>query len=377
MTGAIAEVRRSLSASDDATLIEGFAERVRRDRMATAELVAHVEEIDRRELWARHGCSSMFSFCTDRFHISESQAGRLIWAARTARRFPVIFDMLAGGDVHLTTINTLAAYLTDENHRDVLSRARHLKKRELERLVAEIAPRPDVPSRVVALPRPRDAGTAPASLLALDAVVEKAMETPPPSSASPARPAGRVEPLSPRRFKIEVTVDEDTHDALRELQDLLSHQIPNGDPAAIVARALNELLERTRAKRAAKTDRPKARKNDVATPARTRHVPAAARRKTWEDSGGRSRTCRPTDIDAPRGASSRSITSSPSRAAAPTTARTPSSSVARTTSTKPIATTGGRSWTPSVVRRTAFESHCPSTRAARRRTAVANVATAH
>ena len=61
--------------------------------------------------------------------------------------------MIARGDIHLTTVNMLAAHLTEANHAEVLSRARHRSKRDIEKLVAELAPRPDLPSRVVALPQ--------------------------------------------------------------------------------------------------------------------------------------------------------------------------------------------------------------------------------
>lgn len=49
--------------------------------------------------------------------------------------------------------NTSLAHVTEENHRAVLQRAKHKSSREIEVLVAELAPRPDVASRVRALPR--------------------------------------------------------------------------------------------------------------------------------------------------------------------------------------------------------------------------------
>jgi hypothetical protein len=71
-------------------LLERFAALVRQDRSNTAELLAYIAEIDARKLWAKHACSSMFAFCMERFHMSESMTAKRIWAARTARRFPSI-----------------------------------------------------------------------------------------------------------------------------------------------------------------------------------------------------------------------------------------------------------------------------------------------
>jgi 5-methylcytosine-specific restriction endonuclease McrA len=92
-----------------------------------------------------------------------------------------------------------------------------------------------------------------------------------------------VEPLSPRRYRIEVTVGQETHDNLREIQELLSHQIPNGDPAAIIDRAIALLLEQTRKERRAKVGRPRPSKGSGGS---TRHVPAEVRREVWERDGG-------------------------------------------------------------------------------------------
>ena len=67
-----------------------------------------------------------------------------------------------------------------------------------------------------------------------------------PEPVESKRPAV-IAPLSPRRYEIRVTVDQETHDRLRQLQDLLADR----DPAAIVSRALELLLDRTLAKKAA------------------------------------------------------------------------------------------------------------------------------
>jgi hypothetical protein len=52
-----------------------------------------------------------------------------------------------------------------------------------------------------------------------------------------------TKPLSPGRFKLELTLGQDTHDKLEQLRELLRHQNPSGDLTSIVERALSELLE--------------------------------------------------------------------------------------------------------------------------------------
>src|SRR6187399_954477 len=134
-------------------LLEHFTNLVARDRRTTARLLVAIAEIDERKLWAAHACPSMFAFCVERFHMSEQVTAKRIWAARTARRFPVVLEMVERGQLHLAAIHLLARHLTPENCSDVLLRARHKSSREIERLVAVLAPRPDVASTVRALPR--------------------------------------------------------------------------------------------------------------------------------------------------------------------------------------------------------------------------------
>ena len=52
-----------------------------------------------------------------------------------------------GGELHLSGVHQLAGHLTEENHREVLRRAKHRSMREIDLLVAEIAPRADVVGR--------------------------------------------------------------------------------------------------------------------------------------------------------------------------------------------------------------------------------------
>jgi hypothetical protein len=86
--------------------------------------------------------------------LSDDEAYNRVVAARTARRFPVVLDLLAAGDVHLTTIRLLAGQLTPQNHLGVLGSARGTRKAEVEEIVARLAPRPDVPASVRRLRTP-------------------------------------------------------------------------------------------------------------------------------------------------------------------------------------------------------------------------------
>src|SRR5713226_3987543 len=120
-----------------------------KEREASVELVAHLAALDSRPaVYAAQGFGSLFSYCTQALRLSEDAACNRIEAARACRRFPVILDLLASGEVTLTAVRLLGRHLTAENHRAVLARAKGHSRQQIEVLVAELAPRPDVHTSV-------------------------------------------------------------------------------------------------------------------------------------------------------------------------------------------------------------------------------------
>jgi len=145
----------SLQRIDNHQLLHDFSELVDKDRRDTATMLAYIAEIDRRKLYLEHAFPSMFAFCTSRFRMSEAIAAKRIRAGRAADAFPCIFRMIACGELHLSGVHQLAGHLTEDNHKKVLQRAKHRSMREIERLIAEISPKPDVPASIRALPARR------------------------------------------------------------------------------------------------------------------------------------------------------------------------------------------------------------------------------
>jgi hypothetical protein len=291
-----------LPALTDRDLIAEVHRLTQDERQATARLIAALMELDARRLYLSEGCSSLFTYCTQVLHFSEHAAYGRIEAARAARRFPAIIDLLTDGSITLTAVGLLAARLTAENYSALLSGARHKSKRDVERMVAEIRPQPPVASSVRKLPAPRSTVSAAlavrppesAPMQASPAIVHPAGELFAPTPAStapdlvrrqeaPAKPAV-IAPLGPERYKLQVTISREAHDHLRRAQDLLRHVIPNGDPAAIVERGLALLVQQLETKKLAAATRPR---DGIAPLARSRRVPAAVKRAVWARDEGR------------------------------------------------------------------------------------------
>jgi hypothetical protein len=244
---------------------------------------------------------SLFRYCTEILRLSEAAACNRIKAARAARKFPVILDLLADGSVNLTTVRLLAPHLHEENHRALLGEATGMTRRQVDKLVARLAPRPDVPSTIRKLPAPTPIVAAEAVTVALtcpafegevaaalggaSAVSPLTTERPATATTSPVaahRPV--VAPLSPERYRLQCTIGEEAEEQLRRLQDLLRREIPDGDPGEIVARALPLLLREVEKRRFAATPTPRSGRG---TKPGSRHVPADVQREVWARDGGR------------------------------------------------------------------------------------------
>jgi hypothetical protein len=223
-----------------------------KERAASVELVAHLAVLDvRPALYAAEGHGSLFTYCTEVLRLSEDAACNRIQAARACRDFPMILDLLASGAMSLTSVRMVRPHLTPENHEAVLARACGRRRREIEALVAELAPRPDVPSSVRKLPTATPAPTlmpvATPPAARVEAATLGASEPAPPVSSPPPPLTKRrpiIETTSPERYRVQFTIGKESHHKLRCVQALLRREIPDGDPGAIYDRALTLLLEK-------------------------------------------------------------------------------------------------------------------------------------
>ena len=260
------------------------------ERESAAHLVAHLAALDTRpSAYAALGYGSLFAYCVQALRLSEDAACNRIETARACRRFPALLGLLATGEMSLTSIRKLGRHLTPGNIDAVLARARRASQATIEALVAELAPRPDAPTLVRRLPSPASAAPVArgsASLLPPAADVGPA--------APPAPPRPVIQVTSPQRYRVQFTVGEETHAKLRRLQALLRREIPDGDPARIVDRALTLLLEKVEKAKTGAAARPRParpirprtdRPDSPAAP--SRHIPREVRRSVWRRDGGR------------------------------------------------------------------------------------------
>jgi hypothetical protein len=166
----------------------------------------------------------------------------------------VILDVLAAGSMTLTSVRVLGRHLTLENHLAVLEKAKGRTRHQIDALVAELAPQPDVPTSIRKLPAlTAPSPTLPASLVPIPAGTGQACAAATALTDAPPvlRPVPRpiVQVTAPGRYRFQFTLGQEARDRLRRVQALLRREIPDGDEAAIFDRALKVLeadVEKTR-----------------------------------------------------------------------------------------------------------------------------------
>ncbi|HUF50722.1 MAG TPA: hypothetical protein VMN60_07815 [Longimicrobiales bacterium] len=309
----------------DADLLVRVREAASHERRATATVIALLMELDTRRLYLGEGYSSLFTYCTQVLHLSEHAAYGRIEAARAARRFPALLVRLEEGTLTLTSLCLLAPHLTAANHEAVLDEACHKSKREVEQIVARLSPKSDVAATLRKVPaRHSPAVLAASGVAPLLETGEKVLlatgvgDSALPPTADPvpthpthgdaaaagdsagqalrAAPRADVTPLSPERFKLQLTISRDTHARLRRVQDLLRHTVPDGNLEIVIDKALTLLLEHVERAKLAAARRPRAsRERSIAT----RYIPASVKRTVWHETVAAVRFTVPRG-DAPR-----------------------------------------------------------------------------
>jgi hypothetical protein len=295
--------------SDD-ELVERVNDLAACERRASVALIRSLVEFDKRRLYLREGCSSLFTYCTQVLQLSEGSAYNRIETARAALRYPKVLEALERGDLTLTAVRLLSPHLTGANHGDVLAAAQHRSKQGIQELIASLSPRAAVATiiRRVAT-RPSKDGSAmaiaPAQELETSSTTTATVSLPAlvgkqDAAAAPAPKARAtvVTPLATELYKLQVTLSRETHEKLRLAQALARHSLPGGDVASILDRALTVLIDDLERRRFARVASPQP--GPAGSTPSGRHIPAAVKRAVWQrDQGhcafvGRTGRCRET-----------------------------------------------------------------------------------
>ena len=256
------------SALDDDELTRRVKALAQVERKALFYVLIHLAEFDDRKLYADAGYSCLFYYCTKELGYSEDAAYRRIQAARCAHRLPRVFEVLREGEVHLTALGILAPHMTEENHLELLERAKGKSKREIDAMVAEFINRQSRRDVVHWLSPPPAMDRGRTDILPLSDRDVSADATPLLESNAPLasaersettggrrdsddaglptdiRPAPRINTQEPRRARISFDASDDFVARLERAKDFLRHKHPSGRLEDVLSEALEALFEK-------------------------------------------------------------------------------------------------------------------------------------
>jgi hypothetical protein len=239
---------------ENTELLAGLSQLVRRGNELTAEMLAHLAELEERRLHLQLGFPSLFAYCVEALRLSEGSAGRRVAAARVCRRFPEAFELVAHGDLHLSALCGLAPHLNPQNATELFAACGRKTRRQVDELLAARFPKPAVREQIRRLPVRGQAPAAAndprvpdrtesqeevlakasvagrghdAALLAAAEVMRDRGTDPPAASAvdGPAPPPTRrreLEALSVGRFGVHFTADAELKELIERARALCS-----------------------------------------------------------------------------------------------------------------------------------------------------------
>jgi 5-methylcytosine-specific restriction endonuclease McrA len=235
-----------------------------------ANIIEHLVEFDGRRLALRKGFPSLFKYCTTILGYAESAAYKRINCVRAVERFPRILGFLREGKLHLDAVSILSPHLNNENHAELLEKAKEKTSLELETIVApfrrEGARRDSI--RPVAVFGPKN--------LEQGGVSEIPFDTPAASSPEPQV-----------RMRISFTAGKDCYERLERARQLLRHKFPFGELEAIFDQALEDLLDRRDPDRRSARQAAQERGARGSSMQSSRRIPQRVKDEVWQRDGGR------------------------------------------------------------------------------------------
>ena len=107
----------------------------------TAWLLAYMAEVEHRGLHEEFGYATMLDYCVEHLKMyDEEEAAQRLEVARTARVFPVLFEAIADGRLHLEAVQLIAPHLTQANVDELVAAMTHRRESEIKAMLAEWFP---------------------------------------------------------------------------------------------------------------------------------------------------------------------------------------------------------------------------------------------
>ena len=196
----------------DKDLLAATKSAVHRERETTMEVLRHLQELERRRLFADLGFSSLFVYAMAELKYSEDQALRRISAMRLLKELPEIEEKIKDGGFTLTNLAKAQTYfrhkkksspLSTEEKREFLKKLENKSSREAEKILLALAPT--------------------------------------------CQGRERIKPVSPENLEFRFTAPAELLEKINELKALLAHSHPSASLAEIFSLAVDLIKKDVRA----------------------------------------------------------------------------------------------------------------------------------
>jgi hypothetical protein len=181
-------------------------------REVTLDLLKHLNEIERRQLFSKFKCSSLHDYCVTELKMTSGSACHHINAARLLKEIPAIEAKVSSGVIAMTTVAQAQAFFRREaragnqfdtaKKQKVLTELEEKSTREADKILISNSEQPEIHFK--------------------------------------ERLTQRTETI----VEMKLHFDEETVEALNRLKDIWSHAMPNANYADLIKRAAKESVSK-------------------------------------------------------------------------------------------------------------------------------------
>src|SRR5688572_7119037 len=128
-------IQKDLASLSDDELIASLKRWIEMNRKSASVIVAHLIEVEDRELHLAMGYGSLFAYATEGLGFSAACAYKRMRAARLARQFPQVLAHLESGELSLSTVAVLSPCRDAPDAATLIESARGCSRQEVEQQV--------------------------------------------------------------------------------------------------------------------------------------------------------------------------------------------------------------------------------------------------
>ena len=246
------------------------------EKKKLALLIAHISEISRRKAHLELGYKNLFDYIVEHLGISAGSAYLRMQVANICRDYPEILECLSKNEISLTVAGLLCVYINKENCSKLLDGCKGKTKREVEKYLVELRPKPVFKTMIRKQPVKK-------SILSKEEVKQ----------GGPQMSPGTVSPACPDVYNFRFSADEGFREKLMRLAEVLGIESTERNMQVVIEKALDLALDRKDPKKKLerRIKRQKSKERQESSPAeentesskkRSRYIPARIRERVLE-----------------------------------------------------------------------------------------------